>query len=366
MAKSLATPAKYFQGSTLLSDAYRYVSHLGRSFVIVSDIQVKELIEERVKEGFRSAGNLCAFLNFNGESSPQEVSRLAELVRKEEYSGIIGAGGGKALDTAKLVGDSCGLPVVTVPTSASNDSPCSCVASLYTEDGRFIKLQRLKESPAVVLVDTEIIAKAPARLLTAGMGSAYAAYYEARACQRSGIQNYTGGTRAHTALTLTELCHDLLLKYGKQAKLDVQAKTVTHAVEAIVEANIYLSGVGFVNSGCAASHGVYNAMTIALPSLNSMHGEGIAFGVLVQLIMEYNEEGQWNCEEWERTLSFYREVGLPRNFQHLGIVTDGDDQLERIAAAACLPESNIYNMPFEITEKKVFQALKQLRNMKLA
>ena len=366
MAKSLAAPAKYFQGSTLLSDAYRYVSHLGRRFVVISDVRVKELIEDRIREGFRSAGNPCIFLEFNGESSLQEINRLTKLVQEGEFGGIIGAGGGKTLDTAKLVADACGLPVVTVPTSASNDSPCSCVASLYTEDGRFLKLQRLKESPAVVLVDTEIIAKAPARLLTAGLGSGYASYYEARACQRAGVQNYTGGIRTHTALTITELCRDLLLQYGKQAKQDVQAKTVTHAVEAIVEANIYLSGVGFVNSGCAASHGVYNGMTIALPSMKAMHGEGIAFGALVQLVMEYSEEGQWNCEEWESTLSFYREVGLPRNFQHLGIPKADDDTLEQIAAAACLPDSNIYNMPFEITEKKVVQALKQLRNMELA
>lgn len=366
MAKSLIAPTKYFQGSSLLSDAYRYVSHLGRRFVIISDERIKKMIVHKIEEGFRSAGNQCSFLTFNGESTHQEVMRLTKLTLEQECNGIIGAGGGKALDTAKLVGNACGLPVVMVPTSASNDSSCSCVASLYTEGGSFLKLHRLKESPAVVLVDTEIISKAPTKLLVAGMGNAYSAFFEARACQRSGIQNYTGGTRTHTALTLTELCRDLLLKYGKQAKRDIQERSGTHAVEAIIEANIYLSGVGFVNSGCAACHGIYNGMTIALHSLNAMHGEGIAFGVLVQLIMEYRESEHWNSEEWEKTISFYRDVGLPRNFRHLGIPEVKDEQLYQIAVSACLPDSNIYNMPFEITEKKVFQALKQLRDMDLA
>lgn len=365
MAKSLAAPAKYFQGSALLSDAYRYVSHIGRRFVIIADDRVKRLIEDRIKEGFRSAGNACVFLPFHGECSQQEVTRLVQLTAEQDCSGIIGAGGGKTIDAAKIVGDVCGLPVVTVPTAASNDASCSCVASLYTESGSFLKLKKLKEGPEVVLVDTEVISKAPPRLLVSGMGNAFSAFYEARACQRSGVQNYTGGTRTHTALALTKVCRELLLENGKQAKQDVEANSVTSSVEAIVEANIYLSGVGFVNSGCAACHAVYNGLTIALQPFKAMHGEGMAFGTLVQLIMEYKEVGEWNPTEWEQALQFYREVGLPRNFHQLGIPEARDDLLYDIAAAACLPGSNIYNMPFEVTEQKVFCALKQLCDMDL-
>lgn len=365
MAKSLVAPAKYVQGSALLSDAYRYVSHIGRRFVVIADDTVRKLIEMRIKQGFQNAGNQCVFLNFRGESSQQETRRLAGLIAEKDYSGVMGAGGGKAIDTAKLVGDMCGLPVVTIPTSASSDAACSCVASIYTEEGRFFKLQKLKEGPVVVLVDTEIIAKAPARLLISGMGNAISSFYEARACQRAGILNYTGGSRTHTALSMTELCRDLLLEYGKQAKEDVEAKCVTRAVEAIVEANIYLSGVGFVNNGCAACHGIYSGMTIALKNFHAMHGEGIAFGVLVQLIMEYSEAGKWDQDEWEQTISFYREVGLPLNFQHIGILQADDPTLLEIAKAACHPGSNIYNMPFEITDLKVYKALRKLRDLNM-
>lgn len=363
MAKSLITPARYFQGSALLSDAYRYVSHIGRRFAILADDRVKGLIEDRIREGFRNAGNQCTFLEFNGESSQKEIIRLTSLVKENNYSGIIGAGGGKTLDTAKLVGDACGLSVVTVPTSASNDAACSCVASVYTEDGSFLKLQKMKEGPQVVLVDTEIISKAPSELLVAGMGNAISSFFESRACQRSGVQNYTGGVRTHMALSLTKLCRDLLLKYGEQAKHDVEANCVTGAVESIVEANIYLSGVGFVNSGCAACHAVYNGMTIALRPLDLMHGKGIAFGTLIQLIMEYTETGEWEYEEWDETIDFFRKVGLPVNFQQLGISDPDDTLLLDIANASCFSGSNIYNMPFEITAEKVFCALKKMRSI---
>lgn len=360
MAKSLEAPTKYFQGSALLSDAYRYVSHIGRRFVIIADQLVKELIEDRITKGFQNAGNQCIFLNFNGQSSQKEVMRLAQLAAQADCSGIIGAGGGKAIDVAKLAADVCGLPMVSVPTSASNDGPCSSVASIYTDDGNFVKIQKLKEGPAVVLADTEIISKAPAKLLVSGMGSALATYYEARACHRSGIQNYTGGNRTHTSLALSKLCRDLILKYGEQAKIDVVAKRDTQAVEAIVEANIYLAGVGFENNGCAAAQGIYSGLTAAISGFQPLYGEGIAFGLLAQLAMEYHETGQWNQMEWEQVVGFFKKVGLPITFQQLEIFEVGDDLLYKIAKASCVPKSNIHHMPFEVTEAKVYAALKTL------
>ncbi|MCO7123008.1 glycerol dehydrogenase [Ihubacter massiliensis] len=365
MAKSLTAPARYYQGSALLSQSYRYVSHLGRRFAIIADRLVKELVEERIEEGFRDAGNSCVFIHFNGETTLGEVARLTALIHEENCSGIIGVGGGKAIDAAKLVGDTCGLPVVIAPTSAATDAPCSSMAVLYSEEGAFHKVQKLKSGPQVVLVDTEIISKAPVRLLISGMGDAFATYYEARACERAGVQNYTGGIRMHTSLTLAELCRDLLLKYGYQAKRDVEAKRDTQAVENVVEANIFLSGIGFENNGCAAAHAVQNGMTAVVKPFAALHGEGVALGTLTQLIMEYNESGRWNQAEWNQAVTFYRKVGLPLSFQHIGI-TDADDLLlDKIAKASVAPDSKAHNMPFEVTQEKIFTALRQLRDMEL-
>ena len=363
MAKSLAAPAKYYQGSALLSDAYRYVSHIGRRFVIIADEVVKSLVEERIEEGFKSAGSQCVFLNFNGETTYSEVARLAELTGRENCSGVIGIGGGKAIDAAKLVGDTCGLPIVAAPTAASTDAPCSCVAVLYSEKGTYLKIQKLKAGPTVVLADTEIISRAPVRLLVSGMGDAFATYYEARACERSGVQNYTGGVRMQTSLTLARLCRDLLLQYGYQARRDAEAKKDTQAVENVVEANIYLSGIGFENNGCAAAHAIYNGMTSVIAPLEAMHGEAVALGTLAQLIMEYNETEVWNRAEWNQAVDFYRKVGLPLSFHQLGIADAGDRLLHKIAAASCRADSKVHNMPFEVTPEKTFQALKQLRDM---
>lgn len=365
MAKSLENPAKYYQGSGLISDAYRYVAHIGRKFVVISDKNVKNLIEKRINEGFKNAGNKCIFLEFKGETTLKEVWRLSDIVTKGRFDGIIGAGGGKTLDVAKLVGNVCGLPVVSVPTIASNDSACSCMASIYDENNSFIKIQKLKESPAVILVDTEIIAKAPVSFIVAGMGEAYATYYAARACRRSGVLNYTGGAQTYTAFSLAKTCNEVLLKYGEKAIHDIRERRVSEAVENIIEANIYLSGIGYENNGCAASHAIYRGMTVAVKPFNVLQGEGTAFSLLVQLIMEYNYSGHWNITEWNKTIEFYKKIGLPRRFEQLNIHKADDLLLKKISHASCSKESNIYNMPFLVTEEEVFKALQKLRFLNL-
>lgn len=365
MIKSIASPSKYYQGSFLLSNSYRYLSHIGRRFVIIADNRVKSIIENKIKMGFQNAGSQCVFLKFNGESSLKEISRLSKLVSKANYSGIIGAGGGKAIDTAKLVGDMNGLTIVTVPTSAANDAACTSLASVYTEDGHFVEIRKLRQGPAVVLADTDIIANAPVKFLISGIGQSLATFYEARACNRSGIHNYSGGTRSNASLLLAKLCRNLLFRYGPQALKDIKEKRLTKAVEAVIEANIYLSGLGFENNGCAATQGIYSGMTIATHPLKAMHGEGIAFSLLVQLILEYNEVGQWNNQEWGRVLKFYKAVGLPRSFKDLQIDNAMDELLQNIAIASCKEGSNIYNMPFEINKDKVYNALEIIRDMDL-
>jgi len=68
--------------------------------------------------------------------------------------------------------DRARIPVIIVPTIASSDAPCSGCAVVYSEGGVFECVTYQRTNPAAVLVDLDIIAAAPARLLVAGMGDA--------------------------------------------------------------------------------------------------------------------------------------------------------------------------------------------------
>lgn len=365
MAKSIIAPCRYYQGSGLLTDAYRYVSHIGRNFTVICDDTVKTILQKKLEIGFRSAGRTCKYVTFNGECSMSEVLRLVDIVAEDECDGIIGAGGGKTLDTAKLVGEYCGCPVITVPTIASNDAACACLSSLYTDDGTFLKMQKLRTGPEVVLADAEILSSGPLKYLIAGMGEAVTTYYDAISCEYAGVQNYTGGSRSNTVMMLAKLCRDLILENGEEAVRGYDDKSTYNAFAKVIEAIIYLSAVGYQNCGCAASQAVYGGLTTVIKPFPALQGEGTAYGCLVQLLMEYSENGAWDTEEWEQLTEFHRSVGLPRKLKDLGINDINDELMMKIAKASCKPGTNMGNMPFLVTEEKVFNAIKTLENMNL-
>jgi len=97
---------------------------------------------------------------FGGECSRKETDRLLEITRTKNIGVVAGMGGGKTLDTAKIVADKAGIPVIIIPTIASTDAPCSGCAVVYSEEGVFESVYYQRMNPQVVLADTRILASA--------------------------------------------------------------------------------------------------------------------------------------------------------------------------------------------------------------
>src|SRR3970282_311278 len=139
--------------------------------------------------------------------------------RQHEAQVIRGAGGGKVLDTARAAADGLNLPVVNCPTVASSDAPCSALSVIYTDDGVFQEYRFYRKNPDLVLVDTQVVAQAPARLLVAGMGDALATMFEARTCVEGRVRNMRGGASTESAMALADLCSRTLLRDALGARL---------------------------------------------------------------------------------------------------------------------------------------------------
>lgn len=357
MIKTMAVPGKYIQGRGLIEDIYSHISFIGKRFLLLTDDVVFALLHQKLEKGMADAE--IYFELYGGESTLEEGERVALRVKQLECDVIIGIGGGKVIDTAKLAGDLAGSAIVIVPTIAASDAPCSAVSVIYDADGNFVRASRTKRNPDVILVDTDVISTAPIRMLVAGMGDAFATYYEARACDRSGANNYTGGVHSEAAFALAELCKRILLEYGAKAKESVENKSWSVELEKVVEANIFLSGVGFENNGCAIAHALYNGMTAVLKPFPVFHGEGVAYGTLVQLAAEYLNQGEWNETEWKEVTDFYRSVGLPMKFSDLdGLDTHDDELLLRIGEATCESGPNAHKMTFQVTAESIAQAMR--------
>jgi len=265
----------------------------------------------------------------------------------------VGIGGGKALDTAKGVAYYERSPVITIPTIASTDSPTSAISVVYTENHVFDGNLVLPKNPELVLVDTDVILHSPVRLLVSGMGDALSTYYEARANVASEHENFVGGICTNTSVALAKLCYEILIRDGLKAKKSAENKIYSKEFENIIEANIYLSGVGFESNGLACAHSIYNSLTV-LPQCHHMfHGELVAFGVIVQLILEKRPEA-----EIEEAIKFCISVGLPVSLKDVSETELTTDELMRVAVAACSTANFMESEPFKVTPDMTFAALK--------
>lgn len=352
MEKIIISPGKYIQKENAILELGTYVEQFGKRPLFISDDFVTKLVKPDIEASYEGKDSTIFFENFNGEASKNEVSRLQKDVEANKIDVIVGVGGGKTLDTAKAVAYYCDLPVVIVPTIASTDAPTSALSVLYTDKGVFDTYLFLKTNPNAVIMDTALIAKAPARLLVAGMGDALATYFEARACIASNSTAMAGAHATLAAQALTELCYDTLIEKGTAARLAVENGVVTQAVEDIIEANTYLSGIGFESAGLAAAHAIHNGMTVIDELHGLYHGEKVAFGTIAQLVLENADQ-----EEIDEVIAFCKMQGLPTCFKDMGVENVPKEKWMEVAKLACSEGETIHNMPFEVTSDMVYAAI---------
>lgn len=349
MARIIIAPGKYVQGKGELKNIAEYTKPFGENpFVLISE-SGKKRFGDIIEKSFE--GTNIKFEVFNGECSYNEINRVGEKLGDADV--VIGVGGGKIHDTAKAAAFYAKIPVVIVPTVASTDAPCSAVSVIYTDDGVVEDYLWLPSNPNLVLVDTQTVANAPSRLLVAGLGDALATFFEARANVRAGkTKAPAGGSITKSAYALAELCYDILLSKGLEAKLAVDKKACTKSLEDVVEANTYLSGIGFESGGLGAAHAIHNGFTALDETHDYYHGEKVAFGTLCQQILENAP-----ADEVQELIEFCISVGLPVTLKEIGIKDVTEEKIRKVAEVATVDGESTHNMPFDVTTDDVYNAI---------
>lgn len=350
-----ASPGRYVQGPGATHELGRELKRLGLSgpVLIVAGGTARRELEPIWRSVLPAEGIEPEVVAFAGECSLEEIGRLVRLGRDGGHGAVIGAGGGKVADTARAVADELGLPAIVTPTLASTDAPCSALSVIYSPAGGVVGFRFYNRHPLLVLVDTEVVARAPKRHLVGGLGDALATWFEARTVRESCRHNVAGGLPTTTGTALARLCCEILLADGPAACAAVEAGVPTPALERVVEANTLLSGLGFESGGLAVAHAVHNGITEIPGSHSRIHGEKVAFGLLTQLVLEGRPQ-----QEFEEIVRFQRAVGLPITLAEVGVDAASDDQLRTIAERSVIPGESSHNEPFPVSATAVMSAMK--------
>lgn len=335
-------PSNYIQERGAISKIATYFQQLIKDNVLIlmDDFSYMN-IKEKVTEGLKEHKVNYILEVFKGECCMENINAIIEKSNSRNIKYVIGIGGGKVLDVAKAVGHYGEMKYIMVPTAASTDGPCSKISVLYESDGTFKEYINLHSNPYGVIVDTEIIANAPVRLLKAGIGDALSTYFETEAGYEGDIEKKGFSDISLTARILSRECFDVIINNAHLAVQAVENKEVNENLEKVIEAIIYLSCIGFENGSLAAAHSIANALTSTSKYNNFMHGEKVAFGTIVQLILENKE---WELVNKVRNIC--REISLPYTAKQIGI--ESEEELDYIVETASNCNQPIHNM------KKVF------------
>ncbi|GAA3193656.1 glycerol dehydrogenase [Lentilactobacillus kefiri] len=356
MTTAFASPSTYVQGKNLLDTAANYIKPYGNNGLLLTDEIVWGLVGEKFYKTLTDAGLDIEHVTFNGESSPEEIDRIKKIGESSNAKFVISLGGGKTNDTTKAVGDQLKIPVVIVPTLASNDSPCTRLSVIYSENGEFLKYIFYDKNPDLVLVDSSVIAGAPVKFLIDGMADALSTNVEAQTVARARETTLLPLQTQQTAagLALAEKCEELLFKYGNQAVTAAKNHQVTPALEHIIEANTLLSGVGAESSGLAAAHSFQNGLTALSGDVHKMsHGQKVSFGTLLNLVLEGASDATL-----EKYLKFEHDLGLPTTLKDLHLEDASDEDLMKVAQLTTQKGETIHNMGFKVTADDVFEGIK--------
>ncbi|MEM9273787.1 MAG: iron-containing alcohol dehydrogenase family protein [Cyanobacteria bacterium P01_F01_bin.143] len=352
-APLLIAPGRVLRGENILSQSGEAIAFYGKSPLIVggdrSLAQVKSYLEPIIQQQELNAKE-ASYLPDCAESS---LAKLNQAVTEHQADFIIGVGGGKALDTAKLLAHQCRLPIVTIPTSGATCAAWTALSNIYSEAGAFLYDVGLDHCPELLILDYSLVRTAPQRTLVAGIGDAIAKWYEA-----SVSSGQSTATLTIAAVQQARVLRDILFQKSLAALKDNQGQEWRDVVDATVLLAGVIGGIGGANCRTVAAHAVHNGLTHLTEAHDILHGEKVAYGILVQLRLEEIIQGnKLAISARQQLLQFYSEIGLPKTLEDLGLAEVSISQLRHAAEVACNEKSDIHRLPFAVSSEQLTAAM---------
>lgn len=322
-------PGDYLQGPGVLSQLPVFTAQTGGVPVIITDEIVLAKVAPRLRAVF---GDLAmpATLCIGEEVTYGAIESLCSCM-PVDTTVVVGLGGGKAIDMAKGMAAAKDLPMISVPTVASNDGPTARVYAVYDDEHRLVAIESMKSSPLAVVVDTNLIINSPVRFMRSGIGDAIAKTFEAEAAFSARGSNMMGSTPPAIARAVARACYDTLRQNALSGLSAMWHGEPNEAFEKLVEACVLMSGLGFENGGLSVAHAVTRGLTQSHHGKYATHGEHVAYGVLVQIKVEGR-----SSTLFDDLAGFIESVGLPTSLFALSGKPATEQDIAQIAEAALL------------------------------
>ena len=353
-----------FANYTIGEDAYQKVNevcmHYGTKALLIGGELALKAGKEKLKSALNGTGekqiSIIDTVLFGNDCTYVRMEELAAYAKHCGADMIFGMGGGKALDTAKGTAEKAGLPVFTFPTIAATCAATTALSVVYKDDGNFDSFYFYEKPARHSFIDTQIIACAPVRYLRAGIGDTLGKYFECHFAARGDELHHSSALGRE----ISNMCYLPLIAYGEKALKECQENHAGVALQQAVLANIVSTGLVSLlvldEYNCAIAHSVYYGLVL-LPGFEeeNLHGDVVAYGVLVQLIVDGEEE------QAKEMKLFLEKLGIRTTLAEMGAPLDREALKEVLKETVTGPDME--HIPYEVTEDMIYEAFVKVENL---
>ncbi len=275
------------------------------SALVVTDSTVRKLFGWRV-EGVLGGNSIrVGFVEVATNHQPT-LDKLHVEIPWDDFGCVVGMGGGRPVDVGKYLAYKSSKPFVSVPTSISHDGFASPIVALKDNEGNPLSL--FTAPPAAVVVDLEVVSKAPRRLLASGVGDIVAKVTSV-ADARLAIRE-RGEDIPESSLRLAESAAAMVLENIEEVS-KWSARGLRILAEAGLMAGMAMSIAGSSRPCSGAEHLFSHAVDKLYPGRGGLHGEQVGVGSIVSAYL--------HGIDWKRLKDALGRVGAPTSVRGIGL-----------------------------------------------
>lgn len=322
-------------GEKNIGDFGKFLNSLNKpkKVSLISGTNVQKVLRKKIEKSLKLK-KIKFVWHTSKDNQLKSLNQIQKDVKKDNSDLIAGIGGGRSVDTAKLISYNLGKPFVSLPTAASHDGMASPFVSVKSDKPHSV----VATAPMGVFVDIDVIKKAPARLLASGCGDLIANIIAVKDWQlgHKKKNEYYGRYAADLAMMSAEIVMENSSEFARKG---LDARVI---VEGLISAGVASCIAGSSRPCSGAEHLFSHALDKIAPGIG-LHGEKCGIGS----IMIAKLQGQ----DWGKIIKTLKDVGAPTTAKQIGLTED--QVIDALVIAQDLrPERYTILKEIEMTERK--------------
>jgi glycerol-1-phosphate dehydrogenase [NAD(P)+] len=309
---------------------------------LISGINVQKVVKKKIEKSLKSK-KIKFIWHTSRDNQIKSLNQIQKNVKKDNSDLIVGIGGGRSVDTAKLISFNLDKPFVSLPTAASHDGMASPFVSVKSDKPHSI----VASAPMGVFVDIDIIKNAPSKLLSSGCGDLIANIIAVKDWKlgHKKKNEYYGRYAANLALMSAEIVMENSSEFAKNG---LDARVI---VEGLISAGVASCIAGSSRPCSGAEHLFSHALDKIAPGIG-LHGEKCGLGSIMM--------AKLHKQDWRKIVKTLKDVGAPTTAKQIGL--NPDVIIKALTMAQELrPERYTILKEIKMTEKKALSLAKSTK-----